>query len=296
MDSPVAVTRLTTRLKQILQRRSGTILPGTPNALIARVIDRLEFDAIYLTGAGIANMSLGIPDIGLVTLTELTTHLSAITEIVQLPVLVDADTGFGNPVSVTRTIRVLEQAGAAGIQLEDQIFPKKCGHFSGKDVISTDEMVQKIKAAVDSRRDGDLQIIARTDACAIVGLDRAIERAHAFVEAGADVTFVEAPKSIADLTRIAKEIPVPQIANIVYGGLTPEVSQQQLAQMGFGGVLYANAALQAALKTVIEVLGSLKARGSLEEVRDRLASFEQRQRMVDKPYYDELEARYRSAQ
>jgi 2-methylisocitrate lyase-like PEP mutase family enzyme len=296
MDSPVAVTRLTTRLKQILQRRSGTILPGTPNALIARVIDRLEFDAIYLTGAGIANMSLGIPDIGLVTLTELTTHLSAITEIVQLPVLVDADTGFGNPVSVTRTIRVLEQAGAAGIQLEDQIFPKKCGHFSGKDVISTDEMVQKIKAAVDSRRDGDLQIIARTDACAIVGLDRAIERAHAFVEAGADVTFVEAPKSIADLTRIAKEIPVPQIANIVYGGLTPEVSQQQLAQMGFGGVLYANAALQAALKTVIEVLGSLKARGSLEEVRDRLASFEQRQRMVDKPYYDELEARYRSTQ
>jgi 2-methylisocitrate lyase-like PEP mutase family enzyme len=191
---------------------------------------------------------------------------------------------------------VLEQAGAAGIQLEDQIFPKKCGNFSGKDVISTDEMVQKIKAAVDSRRDGDLQIIARTDACVIVGLDRAIERAHAFVEAGADVTFVEAPKSIADLTRIAKEIPVPQIANIVYGGLTPEVSQQQLAQMGFGGVLYANAALQAALKTVIEVLGSLKARGSLEEVRDRLASFEQRQRMVDKPYYDELEARYRSTQ
>jgi 2-methylisocitrate lyase-like PEP mutase family enzyme len=122
-------------------------------------------------------------------------------------------------------------------------------------------MVQKIKAAVDSRRDGDLQIIARTDACAIVGLDRAIERAHAFVEAGADVTFVEAPKSIADLTRIAKEIPVPQIANIVYGGLTPEVSQQQLAQMGFGGVLYANAASQAALKTVIEVLGSLKPRG-----------------------------------
>ena len=296
MDSPIAVTRPTTRLKQILQRRSAAILPGTPNALFARVIDSLEFDAIYLTGAGIANMSLGVPDIGLVTLTELTAHLSAITEIVQRPVLVDADTGFGNPVSVTRTVRVLEQAGAAGIQLEDQIFPKKCGHFSGKDVISTDEMVQKIKAAVDSRRDGDLQIVARTDACAIVGLDRAIERAHAFVEAGADVTFVEAPKSVADLTRIAKEIPVPQIANIVYGGLTPEVGQQQLAQMGFGGVLYANAALQAALKTVIEVLGSLKAHGSLEEVRDRLASFEQRQRMVDKPYYDELEARYRSAQ
>jgi 2-methylisocitrate lyase-like PEP mutase family enzyme len=293
MDAPVTATRVTTRLKQVLQRRSGTIFPGTPNALFARAIESLDFEAVYLTGAGIANMSLGVPDIGLVTLTELTTHLSAITDVIELPVLADADTGFGNPVGVGRTIRMLEKAGAAGIQLEDQIHPKKCGHFAGKDIISTDEMVQKIKAAVDARHDQDLQIICRTDAYVLLGLDQALDRAHAFVAAGADATFVEAPTTVAEMTRIAKEIKVPQIANFVFGGLTPEVKQTDLAAMGFGGVLYANAALQAALKSVVEVLTSLKSEGSLESVRDRLASFDTRQRMVDKPHFDELEKRYR---
>jgi 2-methylisocitrate lyase-like PEP mutase family enzyme len=209
-----------------------------------------------------------------------------------VPVLADADTGFGNPVNMTRTVKVLERAGAAGIQIEDQIFPKKCGHFKGKDVIPLAEMVQKIKAAVDSRIDGDFQIVARTDSRAVLGFEEGMARAHAFIAAGADVTFVEAPVSVEELATIGK-LPVPQVANMVFGGLTPAVSQSELATMGFGAVLYANAALQAALKSVRDVLGSLKANGSLDQVREHLASFDERQRAVDKDRYDALEARYR---
>ena len=194
---------------------------------------------------------------------------------------------------MVRTVRTLERAGAAGIQIEDQVFPKKCGHFRGKDVIPLGEMVQKIKAAVDSRQDGDFQIVARTDARAVHDLEVALDRAHAFIDAGADATFVEAPASIAELSKVAQSLQVPQFANMVFGGLTPPVPQSELARMGFGAVLYANAALQAALKSVHEVLGSLKRNGSLDEVRERLASFEERQRAVAKDRYDELEARYR---
>jgi 2-methylisocitrate lyase-like PEP mutase family enzyme len=284
--------RLTSQLKALLATRRAVILPGTPNALFARVIEDLGFEAVYVTGAGIANMSLGVPDIGLVTLSELVEHVAAICDAVTVPVLADADTGFGNPVNMTRTVRMLERAGAAGIQIEDQVFPKKCGHFKGKDVIPLGEMVQKIKAAVDSRLDGDFQIVARTDARAVRGFEEGMERAHAFIAAGADATFVEAPINLDELVRIGA-LPVPQLANMVFGGLTPSVPQKGLADMGFGAVLYANAALQAALKSVRDVLGSLKANGSLDAVREQLASFDERQRVVDKDRYDALEARYK---
>jgi 2-methylisocitrate lyase-like PEP mutase family enzyme len=285
--------RATSRLKALLGRGQAAILPGTPNALFARVIEDLGFEAVYVTGAGIANMSLGVPDIGLVTLTELTDQVAAISDVVQVPVLADADTGFGNPINMVRTVRALERAGAAGVQIEDQVFPKKCGHFEGKHVIPLGEMVQKIKAAVDARRDGDFQIVARTDARAVHGFEAALERAHAFVAAGVDATFVEAPVSTEELARIARSLSVPQVANMVFGGLTPAVPQGELARMGYGAVLYANAALQAALKSVREVLGALRRDGSLDEVRERLASFEERQRAVAKDRYDALEARYR---
>jgi 2-methylisocitrate lyase-like PEP mutase family enzyme len=284
--------RPTTRLKRLLARRESVIFPGAPNALFARVIEDLGFEAVYVTGAGIANMSFGVPDVGLVTLTELADHVAAMADAVALPLLADADTGFGNPVNLVRTVHVLERAGAAGIQIEDQVFPKKCGHFKGKDVVPLSEMVQKVKAAVDSRRDGDFQIVARTDARAILGFEAALERAHALIEAGADATFVEAPVSVDELAQIARALPVPQVANMVFGGLTPSVKQSDLAKMGFGAVLYANAALQAALKSVREVLTSLKSHGSLDEVRERLASFEERQRAVAKDHFDALEARY----
>ncbi|MGB6638523.1 MAG: isocitrate lyase/phosphoenolpyruvate mutase family protein, partial [Bradyrhizobium sp.] len=192
-----------------------------------------------------------------------------------------------------RTVKVLERAGAAGLQIEDQIFPKKCGHFDGKEIVPLEEMLAKVKAAVDTRRDGDLQIVARTDARAVLGLQAAIDRAGAMIEAGADVTFVEAPTSAEELARIARSLSVPQVANIVFGGRTPELGQKKFAELGFGCVLYANAALQAALKASHEVLMALKQEGSLASVADRLASFAIRQQTVSKPKYDELERRYR---
>jgi 2-methylisocitrate lyase-like PEP mutase family enzyme len=284
--------RPTQTLKDIMRRRAAVTVPGAANAMFARVVEDLGFEVVYVTGAGIANMHLGAPDVGLTTLTEVAQTASAISDAVALPLIVDADTGFGNPVNMVRTVRVLERAGAAGIQIEDQVFPKKCGHFTGKEVIPVGEMVDKIKAAVDTRRDGDLQIIARTDARAIEGFDRAMERAHRFVEAGADATFVEAPTSTEELARIARELDVPQFANIVFGGKTPDPGRDRLAAMGFSMVLYANASLQAALKAAYTVLGALKEDGSLDRVADQLASFEERQRAVAKDRWDACERRY----
>lgn len=285
--------RTTTRLKTLLEARRAITFPGAANAMFARVIEELGFEVCYLTGAGIANMQLGAPDIGLTTLSEIANVTAATSDAVDLPLLVDADTGFGNAVNMIRTVRVLERAGAAGIQIEDQVFPKKCGHFSGKDVIPLPEMIAKIKAAVDARSDGDFQIVARTDARAIDGLDAAIDRAHAFIAAGASATFVEAPTSLAEMARIARELPVPQIANIVFGGKTPDPGRTKLNEMGFAGVLYANAALQAALRASFEVLASLKEHGSLDRVADKLATFDERQNAVAKPRWDSLEAQYR---
>lgn len=285
--------RPTTILKSILNRREAVILAGAANGLFARIIEDIGYEAVYVTGAGVANMYLGAPDIGLTTLTEVAGHVAAIADAVALPLLVDADTGFGNAVNMVRTVKVLERAGAAGLQIEDQVFPKKCGHFDGKDVVPLQEMLAKIKAAVDTRKDGDLQIVARTDARAILGLQAAIDRAGAMIEAGADVTFVEAPTSADELAQIARSLPVPQVANVVFGGRTPELGQTKFAELGFGCVLYANAALQAALKASYDVLAALRRDGSLAAVADRLAGFDIRQQTVAKPTYDELERRYR---
>jgi len=288
------MTRSTTKLKTILNRREGTILPGAANGLFARVIEDLGYEAVYVTGAGVANMYLGAPDIGLTTLTEIANHVAAIADAVAIPMLVDADTGFGNPVNMVRTVKVLERAGAAGLQIEDQVFPKKCGHFDGKEVIPLEEMLAKVKAAVDTRSDGDLQIVARTDARAVLGLRAAIDRAGAMIEAGADLTFVEAPTSADELAQIAKSLSVPQVANVVFGGRTPELGQQKFAELGFGCVLYANAALQAALKASHDVLMALKRDGSLASVAGQLADFVVRQQTVAKPKFDELERRYKT--
>jgi 2-methylisocitrate lyase-like PEP mutase family enzyme len=281
------------RLQELLARRAAVTVPGAANALFARVIEELGFEAVYVTGAGIANMLLGAPDIGLTTMTEVREGVAAIADAVSIPIIVDADTGYGNAVNVVRTVRALERAGAAGIQIEDQVSPKKCGHFAGKDVIAAEEMVQKIKAAVDTRHNPSLQVIARTDAYAVEGLERALERAQAYVAAGADATFVEAPTTLEELARIPKALGVPQVANIVFGGKTPDPGREKLAELGFAIVLYANAALQAALRASYDVLSSLNREGSLRSVADRLASFEERQRTVAKDEWDAREARYR---
>ena len=232
---------------KIFERRHATLVPGAPNALFARIIEDLGFEAIYVTGAGIANMQLGAPDIGLTTLNEIAHNVTCIAEAVQIPLIVDADTGFGNTQNCYRSIRLLERSGASAIQLEDQVFPKKCGHFSNKAIVPTVEMVNKIKAAVDARLDPEMKIIARTDALGISGINEALDRAAAFVEAGADATFVEAPKNLAELKVIPSSIQAPQVANMVFGGLTPEPGREVLASMGYSIVLYANAALQTAI-------------------------------------------------
>ncbi|QSE92566.1 isocitrate lyase/phosphoenolpyruvate mutase family protein [Rhodococcus pseudokoreensis] len=279
---------------QLLRRRITTgpllVVPGAANALTARLVEEVGFEAVYVTGAGIANTFLGLPDIGLVTLTELTAHVAAIRDATDLPLIVDADTGFGNAVSVRRTVRDLERAGADGIQLEDQLFPKRCGHFGGKQLVGTEEMVQKIHAAVDARRDDDLVIVARTDARATEGFDAAIDRAAAYREAGADVTFVEAPQTVEEVHAVPERLACPQLVNFVEGGKTPFVPLDDLT--GYSIALFANAALQGAIKGTLQVLDGLRATGSLDAVAHQLTGWQERQRLVAKPFYDALEERY----
>lgn len=285
--------RNTTKLKQIVARREAVLCPGAANAMFAQAIQATGFECAYLTGAGIANMQFGVPDIGLTTMTDVADVIRSVADVVDLPLIVDGDTGFGNALNTYRTVQVFERAGASALQLEDQVFPKRCGHFAGKSVTSVEDMVQKIRAAVDARSDDDFMIIARTDALAVEGVDQALDRAHRYIEAGADMTFVEAPTSEAQMRRIASELDVPQVANIVFGGKTPEPGLQGLAEMGFGLSLYANAVLQAALKAATDVLQVLKDEGSLKTCGDRLASFEARQLAVAKNVWDAREARYR---
>ena len=278
--------------RQMCKQRNAVIVPGAGNALTARIIEDAGFDVIYITGAGLANTLLGVPDLGLVTLTELASTVSAISEITDKPLIVDIDTGFGNALNAQRTMRVIERAGAFAVQIEDQVFPKKCGHFAGKAVIPLDEAVSKIEAVVDAREDPNTLVIARTDARAIEGFESAMERAEAFIKAGADMTFVEAPQSEEELRTIASRLSVPQVANMVVGGKTPLTTKASLHEMGFSLVLYANTPLQAAMRSMSDVLKVLHDDGDVGRVTDKLADFEERQRLVSKDEYDAADERY----
>ena len=279
-------------LNQARQKDQCLVLPGAYDALSARIIESQGFEAVYLTGAGFANSGLGVPDIGLVTVSELRDHVARVADVVSIPLVVDADTGFGNAINMRRTIRMLERAGASAVQIEDQVFPKKCGHFSGKDVISLNEMIQKIHAAVDARDSNDLQIIARTDSRAVFSLDVALERAAAFKEAGADIIFVEAPESIEEMRIIGKSSDLPLVANMVEGGKTPLKTVEELSALGFSIALFANAALRSAQKAVTETMSVLKKTGSTNGVLHALTGWEDRQNAVGKSYFDELESKY----
>ena len=280
--------------RSLLTPGAAVVLPGVSNALAARVVADLGFAAAYVTGAGIANTFLGIPDNGLVTLTELVDHVAAIRGVFAGPLMVDADTGFGNAVNLVRTVKLLERAGADAIQIEDQAFPKRCGHFDGKTVVPQAEMVAKIKAAVDARSDPDLLIVARTDAIATHGFQAAIERAGAYREAGADVGFVEAPQSLAEIADIPRLLPWPQLINIVLGGRTPELPNERLRALGFAGVLYANVALQSALRGMQEALSVLRKEGRMGDAAKLAVDFAERQRLVGKAEFDALEQRYKA--
>jgi 2-methylisocitrate lyase-like PEP mutase family enzyme len=281
-------------LRANLQERRGLLVPGAANALAARIIEDLGFEAVYLTGAGVTNSFWGLPDLGFISLTEIAQHTTTIREAVNIPVLVDADTGFGNALNVRHSVRLLERAGADAIQIEDQTMPKRCGHFSDKSVISVEEMAGKIKAAVDARSSSDLLIIARTDAVAVDGFEPAMERVQRYIEAGADVTFVEAPERVEDIRKIPQRLSVPQVINVVIGGKTPVFAQEGLAKMGFGLVLYANVALQGAIAGMQAALKQLKTGGRMDESSAMVASFAERQRLVKKPLFDELDDKYKT--
>ena len=281
------------RLKQLVEARSGLIVPGAFNALSAKVIADLGFQAIYVTGAGVTNMWFGMPDQGFMGLTDIADHTARIRDAVEVPLLVDADTGFGNAVNTYHAVRTLERAGADCIQLEDQVSPKRCGHFSGKAVIETSEMLSKIKAAVDARRDEGTLIMARTDAAAVHGFEAAIERAQAFEEAGADILFVEAVTEQAQVRALPQRVKAPQLMNMVIGGKTPIFNADELGQLGFGFVLYANAALQGAVAGMQKCLTLLRDEHKVDEDPAIVAPFLERQRLVNKDFWDGLEQKYK---
>ena len=279
-------------LKALTEARRGVLVPGAFNALSAKVIEDLGFEAIYITGAGVTNMWFGMPDQGFMGLSDIAEHTTRIRDAVRVPLIVDADTGFGNALNVRHTVRTLERAGADCIQFEDQVAPKRCGHFSGKEVISTEEAVSKIKAAVDARQDPDLLIMARTDAAATHGFEAAVERAQKFAEAGADMLFVEAVTTPDEIRALPRRLVKPQLMNMVIGGKTPIFNATELNELGYGIVLYANAALQGAVAGMQKALTVLRDEKAVQESSGLVATFAERQRLVNKPEWDALEKRY----
>jgi 2-methylisocitrate lyase-like PEP mutase family enzyme len=248
-------------VRQLLEPGPITVVPGAGSALEARVIESSGFPAIYLSGYATAAAVHGLPDIGLIGSAEVTANLEAIRHVTTLPLIVDADTGYGDAVNVRDTVQRLERAGAAAIQIEDQVWPKRCGHLAGKEVIDAEVMVRKVRAAVAARRDSELAIIARTDARGPLGLDEAIRRAQAYRMAGADATFVDAPQSTEELRRIAGEIGGPSIVNMSETGLTPLLSADQLQELGFAVVLFPSSAVRVAAHALKAFLSDLRRTG-----------------------------------
>lgn len=286
LPSPMALLRKNLQDPEIL------IAPGAHNAFTAKIIEQAGFKAVYMTGSGAAMDLLGLPDLGFLTMSEMVAHARNIVQATSLPVIADADTGYGNALNVMRTVREYEGAGVAGLHIEDQVAPKRCGHFSGKEVISREEMIGKIKAALDSRRDQNLVVIARTDARAVMGLQEAIERGVAYAEAGADMIFVDAPESAEELSLIARSIPAPLMANLSEGGKTPLLSAQELQDMGYKLVIYPRSAAGAAAKAIQELMAVLKRDGTTEKYLDRIISFEGRNQITGLAYYRELDKKY----
>ena len=260
------------KLRQAIQAPEILIAPGGYDALSAALIEKAAFHSMYLSGASIAYTRFGRPDIGLVSMTEVADTISVIRERTELPMIVDADTGFGNAINVQRTVKLFERVGASAIQLEDQQMPKRCGHLKGKSLVDGQDMVGKIKAAVDARNNPDTMIIARTDAIAVEGFDRALERANDYYEAGADILFIEAPENITQMQTINKIFnnKVPLLANMVEGGTTPIASAQDLQAMGYSLVIFPGAMVRAYTFMAQEFLTSLKTNGNTDNYRERM--------------------------
>lgn len=281
------------RLRELLERERPLLLAGCADALTARIAESVGFSALYATGAGISNALLGLPDVGLASMGEVLGQVAHICDAVEVPVVADIDTGYGGALNCYRTVREFERAGVAAVQIEDQVFPKRCGHFSGQQVLERGEMLGKLRATLDARRDAALVVIARTDAIgAGLGVDEAVDRACAYVEAGADVVFVEAPTDVTVLGQLPGRIPAPLLVNMVEGGKTPLLDAARLAGMGYRVVLFANTALRAAALAAREALHALRRDGSSAAILDRLLSWEERQRLVRLPEFESLSERY----
>jgi 2-methylisocitrate lyase-like PEP mutase family enzyme len=284
--------RATTRLRHLIAGGRIVVAPGAFDGLSARLVEAAGFPVVYATGGGISR-SAGIPDMGLLGMTEVAERLTSIVEVISVPVIGDADTGYGNALNVRRTVRAFERAGVAGFHLEDQQFPKRCGHYDDKSVIPAAEMVQKLKAARDAAIDPDLVIIARTDALAVEGMERTLDRARAYAEAGADVIFVEAPRTLTEIETIARALPTPKLINMFQGGKTPVVPVATLEALGYRVVIIPSDLQRAAIQAMREVLVAISRDGNSETVADRMVSFREREVVVNGKEYDELSTRYR---
>jgi 2-methylisocitrate lyase-like PEP mutase family enzyme len=278
-------------LRELIAGTGYTMVPGAYDTLTARLVEQAGFEAVYLTGGGYSRAS-GYPDLGLLTLVENVRFIGLTVEAVGIPVIADADTGYGNAINVIRTVREYEKSGVAGFHIEDQAAPKKCGHYEGKEVISRAEMVGKIKAAADTRRDPDMVIIARSDARAVEGLEAAIDRVNAYLEAGADVGFVEAPQTVEELRTVGRQVRGPALVNVFEGGKTPMLSADELQGMGFRLGIYPSQTHRAAIRAAQRVLRAMKEDGDTRRVEGDLATFQEREEAVGTERWRALEERY----
>lgn len=285
--------RKSTVLRNLLQEKGLVVAPGASSALLGKLVELAGFDVVYASGAGIANMQFGVPDIGLATMTEILETAKRINDATALPVIADIDNGYGNSLNVYRTVREFSAAGIAALQLEDQQLPKRCGHFNGKSVVSKEEMVSKIKAAKDAMLDPDTLLIARTDAIAVNGIEDALDRAGAYVEAGADILFVEAPTTIEQMKQITGTIKAYHIANMVEGGKTPILPNGELESLGFKIVIYANAPLKAAVKGAKDLLDYLKTNGTTADCEHLMITMKERNEITGLGAMDALEQKYK---
>ncbi len=273
---------------------AGTVvLPGVTDALGARLVESAGFAAAYATGAGLANAQFGVPDIGLISLAEVAAHVDRVASATRLPLVVDADTGFGGPVMAMRAARMLERAGAAALQLEDQEMPKRCGHFDAHTLIPAEHMAAKLTAVRQALEDPATVLIARTDARSVHGIEEAVRRGRLYVEAGADVVFVEAPRTVEELELVGRELAgVPLVVNVVEGGKTPQLSLAEYHRLGFGIVLYANFLMRAMLRAGRDALAHLRDQGETGSYAGHIATWEERQSLFNLPAFAAAEAHY----
>lgn len=281
-----------TRVQRILDEAGAVAFPGVYDALSAKIAERVGFPLAFISGYSVSATVLGEPDLGLLTQTEMIERARRICMSLSIPIIVDADTGYGNPLNVHRTVDELILAGAAGCFLEDQVWPKKCGHMRGKKVIERSEYLYKIQAAVEARRERDFFIVARTDALAVVGMDEAVARMEEARRTGADASFVEAPGSVEQLAEVGRRAPGPLVANMIEGGKTPVLPVQQLAEMGFSLILYPLSGLFAAAKTLEQMYRTLKTDGTTLGEESRLMSFEEFNELIGVPQKFALAERF----